>query len=270
MMQSKEAPVARKASTVMVLRPASLGLEVFMIQRNRKTGFMPNAWVFPGGRVDPEDSDVTLPLVGGRDACERMRLTTMEGTPFLVAAVRETFEETGIWLGDKELTEERREALMSGTEAFRQVLLNSDVSADLDRLHPWSWWVTPKIEPRRYDTRFFVAFTDMNTSGLHDEREAVNHRWIAPHEALVLAEKGSFPLAPPTWWTLHELNELGDISAVRAALTQRSSRAIQPILATNDNGDWELKLPGHPEHPEPSIPNLPHAVRFAQGRWWAK
>ena len=95
---STQAPVARKASTVIVLRVISGRLEVFMIQRNRKTGFMPNAWVFPGGRVDPEDADSSLPSQGGAGACSQMGLSREEGQPFLVAAIRETFEETGIWL----------------------------------------------------------------------------------------------------------------------------------------------------------------------------
>ena len=113
-----------------------------------------------------------------------------------MAAIRETFEETGIWLGDGIMLEASREALMSSTASFRDVLATAEACLNLDCLYPWSWWVTPKIEPRRYDTRFFIAFTDAVHQGLHDSREAVNHKWVTPEDALSLAEQGQFPLAP--------------------------------------------------------------------------
>ena len=259
----------RKASTVIVLRPSSDGFEIFMVQRNRRTGFMPNAWVFPGGRVDEEDAAPSLPTKGGVGAISAMELEVQDGRAFLVAALRETFEETGIWLGQGELTEGVRDRMMSGACSFESALRESQAIMELDRLHPWSWWVTPKIEPRRYDTRFFLAITDGSSLGRHDERESVNSDWLRPSVALKRAAEGDFPLAPPTWWTLKELATLGSLDAVKGVLAERIHRPIQPVLSANEAGEWMLKLPGHPEHPDPPIMGLPVAVRFEQGRWWA-
>ena len=163
-----------------------------------------------------------------------------------------------------------RDALLEGTGRLDALLNEANAVMALDQLKPWSWWVTPKIERRRYDTRFFVAFTDGAQDGQHDEREAVNSCWINPEDALKKAREGEFPLAPPTWWTLKELGECGTLDKVRQILGTRSARAIQPVLEADESGNWMLKLPGHPDHPEPKIPGLPIAVRFDQGRWWAE
>jgi 8-oxo-dGTP pyrophosphatase MutT (NUDIX family) len=259
----------RQASTVLILRPAATGFEVFMLQRNRNTGFMPNAWVFPGGRVDEEDAQSGLPTVGGSAAIQAMGIPADQAKAFLVAAVRETFEESGLWLGQGTLTETIRDQMMGGLP-FLSALQQGDGRIDLDCLDPWAWWVTPKIESRRYDTRFFLTVVGADAQGQHDERESANSCWIDPAVALQQANRGELPMAPPTWWSLTELAGMGTIQAVQEAVPGRIHRPIQPILSANEAGEWTLKLPGHPDHSDPSIPGLPAAVRFDQGRWWAE
>ena len=117
-----------------------------MLKRSGRSGFFPHAWVFPGGRVDTADEEArstgcTPGLPEGDDH-------------YAVAAIRETYEEAGVWMGAGEASSEFRAALNERTATLRDA---PGLVADLDRLAVWSWWVTPEIEPKRYDTRFFVA-----------------------------------------------------------------------------------------------------------------
>jgi 8-oxo-dGTP pyrophosphatase MutT (NUDIX family) len=257
----------RRAATVLVLRDSLDGPEVFMVQRHRKSGFMPSAWVFPGGRVDARDALAEHPRVrGGEEASRRMGALSV-GVEYLVAAVRETFEEAGVFLGDGQLPQEIRQSLQAGEVAFDALLDAHAATVDLDGLAPWSWWVTPEQEPRRYDTRFFLAHA-VDGPARHDEHETVDSCWIRPREALDWANAGEFPLAPPTWWTLRELADFGRVTEVFAAAGVRSQRAIQPILHVGSEG-LQLLLPGHPEHPDAAIQGLPTRIGFDQGRWWA-
>jgi len=206
-----------------------------------------------------------------------MGLTREQAVPYLAAAFRETFEESGIWLGEGQPPPAARDALnrAGGARGRRSapeerttlahVLDQHQVSADLDLLQPWSWWVTPRQEPRRYDTRFFVAFVDTD-EGLHDAGETVASAWLPLHTAVERAEAGELPMAPPTWWTLRELAELGTRSAIQARGAPQA--AICPILEGGPES-LRLVLPGHPAHPDQAIAGLPSEIRFVQGRWWA-
>jgi 8-oxo-dGTP pyrophosphatase MutT (NUDIX family) len=251
---------------VILLRPGPDRFDVFLVKRNRRVGFMPTAWVFPGGRVDDADAVADARrLVGGRRALERMGLSAEVGRRFLVAAVRETLEESGVWLGDGTAPDAARDALNAGRATLAQVVAEHGLVADLDRLHPWSWWVTPRAEPRRYDTRFFVAVVGDDVA-VHDDGETVASAWLPIDRAVDQAEAGQLPMAPPTWWTLRELQACADLDAVAGSL--RSQRPIEPILKAGTDG-MSLLLPGHASHPEPAIPGLPSEVRFVQGKWWA-
>lgn len=256
------------ATTIALLRPDPSGFLVFMVQRNRAVGFLPNAWVFPGGRVEPTDRlRHHAAVVGGLRAAERLGGDLDEAIGVLVAGVRETFEEAAVWLGQG-MPRERRFELGRDGRPFTDVLADTGASLELDRLYPWSRWVTPSVEPKRFDTRFLVAVTE-DTEALHDSGETVASRWLRPRDAYDAAQRGDLPMAPPTWWTLHELAQHDTIDEVLAASASRALRPIEPI-AKLDSGEFELLLPGDPEHPEPAIPDLPSRVVFTQGRWWAR
>lgn len=248
----------RPAATVVLARRAPGGGEVFLLRRSRAVGFLPNAWVFPGGRVD--EADAACPGRGGARAAAAFGGTVDDVRPWLVGAVREVFEESGLWLGDGDPGEEARQRLLAGAG-----LAEIGHTADLDRLRAWAWWVTPAIEPKRYDTRFFLAEAPGGL-GTPDAGETVEARWVRPGEAVVEADAGRLPMAPPTWWTLRELAEAGDVDDWLTV--PRVIAPIEPIGRATDDG-FTLVLPGHPEHPSPAIPGLPTQVRFAQGRWWA-
>jgi 8-oxo-dGTP pyrophosphatase MutT (NUDIX family) len=226
----------RAAATVLIVRDGDAGLEVFLVQRHRRSGFLPNAWVFPGGAVEEADrSQAADPSVRGGDALSTaFGLPRVEALAYGLAAVRETREESGIAIG-------------------------------VSDLRAWSWWVTPEAEPRRYDTRFLLAVTS-GAEGRHDEVETVASRWISPRAALA-AGQSALPLAPPTWWTLTELAAYGSTAAVSAA-SRPADRAIRPIMSFHEDG-MRLALPGHAEHPDPAVPGFPDRITWERDRWVA-
>ena len=104
----------RLATTVVILRKAPGGFEVFMVQRHRASGFLPNAWVFPGGRVDPSDALRGHPRVhGGEAMAATLAIKPERAFSHMVAGVRETFEEAGIWIGHGTIPDSEREPLAS-------------------------------------------------------------------------------------------------------------------------------------------------------------
>ena len=139
----------RAAATIIIVRQSPLGPEILFLRRSRHVGFFPSAWVFPGGRVDAADWD--FPTKGHLDG--------LDDPVFAVAAIREAFEEAGIWLGEGEPTEDLRSALNSRTALLP---MDGSLRADLGLIRNWSWWITPDTEPKRYDTRFFICQIRIN------------------------------------------------------------------------------------------------------------
>jgi 8-oxo-dGTP pyrophosphatase MutT (NUDIX family) len=251
-------PEARPAATIMVLRDGASGLELLMLRRSSKASFFPHAWVFPGGRVDQADAAVAVRGdIDGVPPAER---------GFAVAAIRECFEEAGAWLGDGEPGDGLRDAL----NARQATLLDAPgLVADLERLELWSWWITPEIEPKRYDTRFFItALRPDECERLdeiaHDEIETVGSQWIRPADAL--AAEGFF-LAPPTFLTLRELSGFGTTAQAMAAAAARRVSPIMPAHGHDADGNFVIALPGDPLHPDP-IKSCEFArVVLRDGRW---
>ena len=223
-----EAPVEpRPAATVVVLREGegSQGVEVLLLRRVRSAGFVPGAYVFPGGRVDPEDgaSEVVERLTD-RDAAAWARRLGVDpteeghsGAAYLVAALRETFEETGILVARNEEGEfapsaDRdpgvagfRSQLLGGEISFARVLEALDLTLADGQAEYIAHWITPEAEPRRYDTRFFAVQIPRGVSVDPWEKEISDHRWLTPSRALELREAGELPMIFPTVRTLEDL-----------------------------------------------------------------
>ena len=249
---------ARPAATVIILRDTEDGPEVLMLKRSGRAGFFPNAWVFPGGRVDEADGTAQTrgAALGLHD----------QARAFGVAAIRETFEEAGVWLGDEPPSQAFRDALNNRTATLADA---PSAIADLGRLAMWSWWITPENEPKRYDTRFFVALLSAEESeaAACDEQETVEHRWLSPATAVSEAEGGTFFVAPPTYLTLAEIaNCASGLDVMQAALT-REVHPIMPKLDISD-GQWTVVLPGDPSYPAEHPVEGPTKVEFREGRWW--
>ena len=243
--------VPSAAATVVLLRDGRDGLEAYLQLRPMGMGFAGGLWVFPGGRVDAGDRDpgVDARWAGPSPAvwAERLGLPVAEARGHVVAACRETLEEAGLLLASPappaaELAAARRE-LLAGSAGFAELLARLGVRLDVGRLRYWAWWVTPEVEPRRYDTRFFVA-------GLPDDAVVTAHlaevereRWLPPAEA---AADQDLPMLPPTRYTLRDLAAFG---TVEAALTAGTGRRVERILPVLDGAD--LVMPSGERYPVP-------------------
>jgi 8-oxo-dGTP pyrophosphatase MutT (NUDIX family) len=251
---------ARDSATVVVLRDApEHGVEAYLLRRVQSMTFAAGMYVFPGGSVDLRDADADVPWAGPPAAEWAAALTADEplARALVCAAVRETFEEAGILLAGRD--EKTVEALDEGWAADRAALL--DRSAGLgelltrkglrvraDLLRPWAHWVTPEIEPRRFDTRFFVAALPPGQEPLHFEGESDRAEWVRPADALARQATGEIGMLPPTAFTLAELAEFGSVEEVMAAAQARDVRRVLPkIIVTAD--DVRLLLPGEPGYP---------------------
>lgn len=266
----------RDSATVILLREADAGFEVFMVRRHVKSGFMGGAYVFPGGKFDPEDSDPRLiARAGGRDLDAVHTALAEDIEPerafgLFVAALRETFEEAGVLLAttrDDDVDIAAVRARLEAGESFVELADEHDLTLSLDRISPYTRWVTPVVERRRYDTRFFIAVTPPDQRAQHDERETTASAWLQPTEALARANASEISLPPPTLRTLENLAELGSIAAIVAETKRRPPPLVRPVFR-DENGTFVLMLPGDPHHPEDK-PALPGPTRFvlADGRW---
>lgn len=261
------------ASTVIVLREADDGLETFMVCRHHRSGFMGGAHVFPGGKVDEADLD---PGWGARverpaeEIAERLgEADAVTARGLLLAAVRETFEEAGVLLARTASGADLptiRARLREGA-SFLGLADEIDLKIDPMTLTPYARWVTPEIESRRFDTRFYVAVLPEGQGASHDGTETTSAVWLRPADAIDDMHTGRIKLAPPTVRTLKWLAEFEDAESVIAAALSRKPPLVRPRVVARDGG-WFLALPGDPEHPE-SNRVLPGATRMvlADGAW---
>lgn len=243
----REGVPPKDAATLVLVRDAPRGgaVEVFCVERNKKSRFLGGAIVFPGGKLDASDGDA-----------EWERLTTAPRDPALrahaIAACRESLEEAQILpvasgsLSDADLLALRTRHA-ADTAALRAFLRDNGLLLDVGALHPFSRWVTPAAETRRYDTRFFVAVAPAGQSGAHDETETTASFWATPAEVLRRFDAGEVQLVPPTHRTLDLLATCTNSDDVLALAARGSQLPICPKLV--QQGDTlALVLPGDPEH----------------------
>jgi 8-oxo-dGTP pyrophosphatase MutT (NUDIX family) len=249
----------RDAATVMLLRRAPGGFEVYMLRRKPSMAFAPGAYVFPGGSVDLRDADEEVGWAGpGVAQWGQVFDAAPELARALVcAAVRETFEESGVLLAGPSADsvvadttgddwEADRQALLDRSLSLAEMLARRDLILRSDLLSPWARWITPAVEPRRFDARFFAAALPpgQRTRDVGGEASAVE--WISPRAALDAGRAGRIQLWLPTAMTLAELAEYPDADAVLAA--ERDVTPLLPEVFTDAEATW-LKVPGEREYP---------------------
>ena len=226
----------RPAATVVVVRDGAAGVEAYLQRRPRTMRFAGGLWVFPGGRVDQADSDPAVEALwaGPPPAAwaERMGVTVDHARGLVVAACRETFEEAGVLLADRPpdrlaLQTARRE-LLAGERSLAAMLARMGVRLDTARLRYWAWWLTPEGEPRRYDTRFFVAALPLDAAATAEGlAEVERERWLAPG---IAAEDQSMPMLPPTRFTLRDLARFRTVEELLEAGRHRPVEQVLPRL----------------------------------------
>jgi len=243
----------RDASTILLLRDGKsrAEIEVFMMVRHYEIDFNSGALVFPGGSVDKNDKEII----------ERPELyTDGEGLDaaalsFRIAAIRETFEESGILLarprGSKALVDAKRASEIEAAHradlndhktTFLQVLTEHGMVLALDELLPYAHWITPEGMPKRFDTWFFLAAAPPDQLGAHDGRESTDSIWVSPREALAGGESGRFKLPFPT---TRNLIKLGKQASVRDALADSRGKDIVTVMPvmTRLHGGRQPRIP---------------------------
>jgi glyoxylase-like metal-dependent hydrolase (beta-lactamase superfamily II)/8-oxo-dGTP pyrophosphatase MutT (NUDIX family) len=208
--------LAAPAASVVLVREAPGGLQVYLQHRHSRMPFAASMAVFPGGRVDPADAVVAAEAFGAKQPAEG---TARAGGPgvidqFRACAVRETLEETGVRLR-------------------------------ADDLVPWAHWITPHIEPLRYDTHFFLAALPAGEEPQDISGETERADWSTPQEALTAAERGELALMPPTRSVLLELADAVSVAELQAVAADRVIEPVLPRLQGAEDG-WSYVYPHRP------------------------
>ena len=267
----REPSAARDASTVIVVRDrsshgegalagsavgAAPGIEVFCVERNKRSAFFGGAVVFPGGKVDDADRDAGWETSGTPPPSSAAPFARDESAlrALSVAACRETLEEAAILplfggtLTHDELLALRAEA---STATLLALLRTRGLKLDLAALVPFARWITPIAEPRRYDTRFFLTLAPQGQPGAHDNHETTASFWASPAAVLARYDAGTAELAPPTHRTLEILSEC---ASAKDALSRARAACLDPICpelvrhVDREGETMALVLPGDPAH----------------------
>jgi 8-oxo-dGTP pyrophosphatase MutT (NUDIX family) len=252
-----QTPPTRDAATVALLRDGAAGPEVYLLRRVRAMAFAGGMHVFPGGSVDPADAHASLAWSGPPAAAFAGAFSCDEplARALVCAAVRETFEESGVLLAgpspDEVLAdvstdewEAERVALEAREQSLSDLLARRGLVLRADLLRPFAHWITPEVEPKRFDTRFFVARVPQGQVCRDAGSEAEERLWLRPQEAL---DRGLLML-PPTAVALADLARHGDVEGALGA--PRAITPVLPKLVVGDDDEVAFLLPGEPGYPE--------------------
>lgn len=223
------AAAPRRASTVMLVRDGAVGVEVFLLRRVPQMAFAPSTMVFPGGGVDPRDSEPDLPWSGptSLEWSHRLGCTEPEARMFVAAAVREVFEECGVLLASPaanhpggplaEVGDPRwrgiRDGLVEHRLSLTDVLSSEGLVMRTDLIVAKAHWLTPVFEPRRFDTWFFAAMMPGHQVADGHTSEADHAAWFAPAELLEAYVSGDAMMMPPTVVCVEQVRDAASASA---------------------------------------------------------
>ncbi len=235
--------VPSPAATVILLRDSPDGLLVFMVRRGEGAPFMPGAHVFPGGKVEEADRSPAAreSWSVGLDAASRIfreKVSSLDGAAFLIAAARELEEEVGVRL------------------------------PEVEAMRPIAHWVTPEIEPRRFDTWFLVASCPDGVEPVVDSVEVGEGEWVAVDDVPRRMRLSLLHLPPPTLHTLLDLTAFPDRAELFADLGQRPLPTIEPLVSSV-KGRLAIVLPGDELHPSPGPVRGPLRMIMDGERYWS-
>ncbi|MCK9230370.1 MAG: hypothetical protein M0Q23_07735 [Syntrophales bacterium] len=287
-------PALRNAATVILTRDRDDGsCEIFFMRRHHSQAFMSGAFVFPGGRLDGEDCHPALRRhikgTGRENLSHRLQepaLPESIARGLHLAAIREMFEEAGVLLA----------ADSSGSILdFRDVECNRRFTAYRDALHreeitlldiagrenirflpslllPYAHWMTPEVEPKRFDTRFFIARLPAGQHPSHDGNELTASAWMTPAQALSDHGASRIVLMPPTLKTVEELKAFKTTDELLQAVSRHTILPILPQAFETEDGGFGVKLPFDPEYSIdayklPIRPSEPSRIVCRNGIW---
>lgn len=293
--ESKAPMVPLDAATVILTKENSRrSFDIFLMRRHRKQSFMGGAFVFPGGRLDDADCDPELHALAKGATLEEARqqlaepdLAADRAMGLYFAAVRETFEESRVLLavdgegrpvqidssdpGDVARWESYREKIHDGSASLVDLARAEGLHFALDHVVPYSHWITPEVETKRFDTRFLVARMPLGQEPRHDAVEMTESIWLTPKEALDRQRAGDLPLMPPTLKTIEELAAFRSIEDIFSAAASRRIETILPQAFQTDGG-FGVKLPNDPEYTlspykQDPQPGEPSRIVLVDGKW---
>ncbi len=235
---------ARPASTVALIRDTDVNLEVYLLRRVPNMAFAAGLYVFPGGSVDPKDAEGSPEGWIGpapEEWADQLGTDAVTAACLVRAAVRETFEESGVLLAASliedgrpaPVTETERADLEAGRLSLAALLARHHLALRADLLAPLQHWVTPELSPRRYDTRFFVAALPSGQEPREVGTEADRRVWVTPADA----QASGIGLMRPTQAALTELARYRSVAAVLAA-ERKIHRVMPRFEVTGDEVVW--------------------------------
>jgi 8-oxo-dGTP pyrophosphatase MutT (NUDIX family) len=257
----------RHAATVVLVRDRGAGPEVYLLRRTASMAFAAGFFVFPGGSVDPRDQDIPDDAWVGPAPAEWARALTCDeplARSLVGAAVRETFEESGVLLAGPDAHsvvadtsgedwEVDRLALLDRSLSMAELLRRRHLVLRADLLRAWSHWITPEVEPKRFNTRFFVAAMPEGQRTRDVGGEADRVAWLSPAAALAATEAGEMSLLPPTIATFTDIAKHGTVDDVLAAGQRREVTPVMPKLLVDANDRIRFLLPHDPDYPREPV-----------------
>ena len=261
----------RAAATVLWVREAGGAVEVFCVERNKKARFLGGAIVFPGGKVDELDREAGWPATPPAPVRDPKFADEATLRSLLVAVCRESLEEAALLPLEGTVAHDDLLALRAemarGERTLRAWLTEKSRVLDLGALRPFSRWITPVVEARRYDTRFFVGIAPAGQPGAHDNEETMSSFWTTPLAVLERFAKNEVQLAPPTHRTLEQIAGAKTAADVFAIAERNDLDPICPELVPSKD-TLALVLPFDPEH-STRTPRVPGKSRYVlRGEQW--
>lgn len=248
------------SATILMVRDAP-ALQTFMAVRHHQIDFASGALVFPGGKVTDDDRD---PGWAGRLDGDLGALTLVG-----IAAVRETFEESGLLLCRDASSRgvgaplvgpdiarslaPHRTAVDRAEESFLDLLAANGLVVALDRLVYFAHWITPEFMPKRFDTHFFLARAPRGQVAAHDGREVTDSAWLEPVDALARAASGSATVLFPTRLNLEVLTQAETVDAALEIAGARPIVPVMPVIESRDGVDW-LTIPEEAGYATSAVP----------------
>lgn len=233
------------AATIMLLRDGAQGLEVFMVVRHHQIDFASGALVFPGGKVDKQDTDARvlarIPSYAGANA---------DQSTLRVAAIREAFEESGILLARRSdgsalsgpataaQRTQWRKGLNDQSLQLGAMLEQGDLQLACDDLAHYSHWITPTVVPKRFDTHFYLARVPADQIAGHDGHENVDSVWISPRQVIEDAASKKRTVIFPTLSNITRLAQWTSVDEAFERIRAEPVRPIMPTIETRADGRW--------------------------------
>jgi 8-oxo-dGTP pyrophosphatase MutT (NUDIX family) len=263
----QQAALPRHAATVVLARDGAAGPEVYLLRRTASMDFAAGAFVFPGGSVDPRDQDIADEAWIGPAPAEWAKSLTCDeplARALVCAAVRETFEESGVLLAGTSADsivadtsgddwEADRLALLDRSLSLAELLRRRQLVLRADLLRAWAHWITPEVEPKRFDTRFFIAALPDGQRTRHVGGEADRVAWMRPADAIAGNERRELFLMPPTLATLTDVAGFPTVAELLEAGQQREVVRILPKLLVDDNDKLRFLMPHDPDYPREPV-----------------